>query len=277
MVKKKVRILKSKNVVETLKVTIRPSVVISEYFDSAQRLGDIVEELGYVACFTEVSWPRDRIVSLNDRYVSNTGREGRKIAEGGYFVQGKDYMIYSKEVYPKSEGYAGAITKLEKQITDFFEVPVYPIGGFCSNGGKWVERHIDLTMLTIPQRNLLIVDNRHYLQAKEEFEEIAGKQGVELVRGKYCQAYSLNCLVLDYLGDPVVVVNERAKHLQGLFNELKIDFIPITPDWGLEQLRGSIRCRTNTAINPSLFERLGLRETRLEKQIKAYVGAITNY
>jgi len=260
MKKKKVRILNQDYTVEKLVVDSRPSVVIAELFSSARRLADIVEELGYEAYFTWVDWPRDRIVSLNNRYVSNTGYQDRRIAEGGYFVQGKDYIIFSKEIYkPDTRRYLDLKEKLQQQLEEFFEVPTYPVSSFCFDGRGGVENHIDSTMLTIPQRDLLIVDNRHYLQAKEEFEEIAEEQKLGLVVGKYCQLYSLNCLVLDYLGEPVIVVNERAKRLQGLFKDLKLDFIPIKPDEGLKKLYGSIRCRTNTAIHPEIFERLGLK------------------
>lgn len=247
-----VTILDGKNKIKTLSVEYKPSAIIANEFESARELGKIVAQLGYEVGYTTNPWPRDYMVSFNEHYISR-GEGGRKIAEGGCFVFGKDYLIFSEEIYFSNEA-DRLKRKLQKTLEQFFKVPAYSVGSYCSRGGS--ERHIDLTLLTIPQRNMLIVDENHYKQIPKDFKHIAKAQNLELVIAKNCQLWALNCLVLDYQGSPVVIANEKTRPFLKLLKELKLNYATVLADQSPE-LGGSVRCRTNTAANLTLFDQFG--------------------
>ncbi len=258
---KKVRILDPKYKALELEVEDMPSIVIAEDFDSALDLAEAVGELGYETYFSACSWPRDRFISMNDNYIPRR-RRGRVMGEGGCFVFGQNYLIYSKEIYnPYAESYSKNIKELEERLKRFLGVAVYSVESYVwedpeKNGP---ERHLDSTILTIPQKNILIVDNKHYRQSAGTFEKIAAAQKLELVIMPFRRPLSLNCLVLEDKGQPIVFADKKAKSLHRCLAELKIDYIPIKADEDLERLGGSIRCRTNYAANPLLFKMMGLK------------------
>lgn len=249
---KKVKILNHNYQIEELVVEDRPSVVIADTFESLYDLVEIVEGLGYESYFCWDYWPRDRINSFNDCYIPCKNRlRGRKIGAGGYFVCGKDYSIFSEDIYEKP----GLRNKLAETLEDFFEVPVYMVEAYaCRNSIG----HMDLTVLPIPQKDILIVDSRHYKQQKERFEEIAEAQEQKLVVAEGCHSWACNCLVLEKDGEPVVVANEKTKKFQKLLSKLNLDYVTVLSDVS-PSLNGSIRCSTNQAASPELFPHLGLK------------------
>lgn len=249
--------LEEENLIRKLTVEYKPSVVIAGVFESAQELGNLVENLGYEACYSLCEWPRDQMISFRDNYISG-GKSDQKIAEGGNFVLGKDYLIFSEEIYTSNFNFKTSVNakrKIRETLEDFFKVPIYSIESYVDSAGP--RGHIDLTLLTIPQREMLIVDNRHYKQASTGLKQIAKAQNLELVIAKNCRLWALNCLVLDCQGSPVVIANEKTKPFLNLLSELKLDYVTVIADKSPSQ-GGSIRCRTNTAANACLFEQLGI-------------------
>ncbi|MEK6968963.1 MAG: hypothetical protein AABW48_00890 [Nanoarchaeota archaeon] len=255
--KKLVTILDKKNEIQTLSVTYKPSVIIANSFESAEELGQVVKRLGYKVGYTAHDWPRDYLISFNDKYIArNPGN--RAIAEGGCFVFGKDYLIFSENIVTLNSKTDSKKRILRNTLEQFFEVPVYSITGYYSPKG--LMRHIDLTLLPIPQREMLIVDNRHYIQATHAFKQIAKAQHLELVVAKHCSLWALNCLVLEYQSNPVVIANDETTPFLKLLDELKLDYEMVTADTS-PLAGGSIRCRTNTAANIELFKEFGFEYT----------------
>lgn len=255
--KKLVTILDKKNQTQTLSVTYKPSVIIANTFESAPELGNLIKKLGYKVGYTTEDWPRDYLISFNDKYIARNPGD-RVIAEGGYFVFGKDYLIFSENIVTLNSKTDSKKRIIRKTLEQFFEVPVYSVNGYYSNQG--LMEHIDLTLLSIPQREMLIVDNRHYIQATHAFKQIAKAQHLELVVAKHCSLWALNCLVLEYQNNPVVIANEETIHFLKLLDELKLDYETVIADTS-PALEGSIRCRTNTAANLELFKQFGFEYT----------------
>ena len=233
----------------TLDLEHKPAILISRYLTAYKKLIGICNNLGYDTYVTDKIWPRDQFIGQNGFYM---GFNFSKAAQGGNVVYRNRSMLISDKI-PNRE------VELAK-MRDFFDEPIYAtpclFAPTKSDGSRRRESyidHIDLTMLSIPQKNLMLVDSNHYAQQHNALERILSRNEIiEVKNGPEWYDWPLNCLVLEDNGNPVVVVNYLTDNIQGVLKDLGIDYETVASE-DCETLEGSIRCRTNEAENAKVF------------------------
>ncbi|MFH1637685.1 MAG: hypothetical protein ABIB71_04655 [Candidatus Woesearchaeota archaeon] len=216
-------------------------VVLSTCYKEDFKLLRLLEKLEYEVAECEEVWPRDHYAYHNNNYIRACDLDS--LGEGGFYAYGRDYVIISESAIGRRDD----IELLE----NFLKANVHTLDYFQENYNNCTKHweHIDLTVLPIPQREIIFVDNRHYVQQKKRLHEIAEIEKQKLVPiVTASKKWPLNSLVLEKEGEAIVITNSLCKMFTETLKKHDIRTYTVRiskrPGYG-----GSIRCATN--ITPS--------------------------
>ncbi len=221
--------------------------------EEREGLARMIEDCGYNVQRVNDSWPRDRYIFYDGRYL--TKRDAGTLGEGGYFQFAPDFILVSDLLL----GGVPSRSLAEREVSSYFPSKhVYGIHcGECrSSSGDKAQPigHIDLTCLVIPSRRLLIFDSvLHRLGAFENirnyFFGIGERENysVEFYESKESfKLYPLNCLVLPNNNDgELVFANRCDSGFLGLLSRYDVEFVTVPVHCTPMESGGSIRCCTN--------------------------------
>ncbi len=231
---------------------------------------EVLAKLNFRLVSSPYDWPRDEYVYNRGIFFSYF--DFGSLGSGGNIVFGERFVLVSTRVLYDAnfsvkqflEDHSGRmfpgldvvmVEPLKKPYGD----PIYPASIDYHFSG-----HIDLTIGSVPSRNLLTVDSGYYEQQREIFEQLSLAYGTTVVpiiaQGeKERNQWGNNYFVVEEgLAEPLIVANNgsnrvvaelRNMGLQVFCPRVKIKHSPRTYD-------GGIRCMTNVVYSDAILEYL---------------------
>lgn len=214
-------------------------------------------------------WPNDHFMQVDDIVVPS-GRVFGALGEGGNYVCGEDFVLVSAQVEDlfrkRQRGHSGFRRVFEGRSLYFVEPYVMRLRPTGSRRSEAVPLggHIDLTIGYLPRQRILTISDLHHAQIGQSIEAVARRHGLKIHLTTNERPYVYHPFVNNYFvispgrRGQVVVANSHEgfdQGLRGLGVEVRAPHRPIIR---LALYRGSIKCVSNQAASPVVFDRLGI-------------------
>lgn len=235
------RVLYGDNSIETFDVEENKEyIALSTVYKEDYGLLKVLEKLECEVVEVHDPWPRDHYAYHDNNYIREFDLDS--LGEGGYYAYGKNYIIISEKAIANKDD--------AELVSNFFGANVHilkPIKPLRKSSMiEW--GHIDLTVLPVPQRDIIFVDKRHYVQQKKKLHEIAEMENQKLIPVyTVSKNFPLNSLVLEKNGEAVVITN--SSFCRSFIKALAKEDIEVHSVKMYERPKkgGSIRCASNIA------------------------------
>lgn len=248
---------------------IKPAILVpkekklEELNKELQSLRKLLGGLEFELMDSKYDWPRDLFTCHNG--VILPGLDFGCLGTGGHMVYGNGFVLISKRASEEKDPYKPdflvehtdwMFPGLEWYVVEEMADP--SLKPYFKNG------HIDLIIGSVPSRNLLTVDSRHYEQEEEMYDEISRKHGTTVipVRARNSETrikFGNNYLVVeDGLAEPLAVVNKGSPEV---VSELKNMGVYVkSPEVDIvshpKNFKGGIRCMTNVVYSRMIMPHL---------------------
>ncbi len=265
------------NGIETLEVEERdkPIVLVGrplrrELRNDNTMISRLFKELGYEVLTAYEYWPRDKYIRFDGTYIPTSAINAwgfKVIGRDGFYVHGGNFLLASKLV---AEGIGeGSVREFLQRILG--NVSVYFLPEFELEEPIFWHQYeptkslvdLDLFISSIPEKNLLFVDEEYYRQHRDLLGKIGEKEGQEIIPTPHSEirVFPNNVVLLENYGqEPAVVMNSTAQQTIGVYKEngVRVE-APKQPIEYLPDFEGGIRCVTNYVDDVSLLPSLGIQ------------------
>ncbi len=216
-------------------------------------------------------WPNDLYCAVDEIVIPARGAL-KELGKGGNYVFGEDFVLVSGDVeddFRRQVREHPGFRRAFRGRRVYFIAP-YVLRLQVEARVKTVRcGHLDLTIGYVPGRRLLTIADLHQAEIEEELRGIARRHGLRVQVTTVDPPLSYHVFVNNYFvlrpgrPDQVVVANRFA----GFDRWLRACGVAVrSPRRAITHLpvfRGAIKCVSNQAPSPELFDRLGIAYERL--------------
>lgn len=216
-------------------------------------------------------WPNDLYVTVDGIVIPARGALA-ELGKGGNYVLGEDFVLVSRDVADdfrrQERDHAGFRRAFGHRRVYFIEP--YELRLQLKSRVKTIRcGHLDLTIGYVPGRRLLTIADLHHAAIAGPVRAIARRHGLRVQVTAVDPPLSYHAFVNNYFvlrpgrSDQVVVANRFGGFDRWLCARGVTVRSPRLPVIHLPVFRGAIKCVSNQAPSPELFDHLGLAYERL--------------